>query len=127
LIIPTEEEIDQYLYELRTTIESEDCVFNISKTDKNDEFMDEYPMRINMIKQLIIDLTCGDFSEILINNHNHHKNEKLYLFGPIVDLTNILGQTRRVQIYLKINYLRNNKQVIVVSLHEARYKINFMF
>lgn len=99
----------------------------VSNRNKNNEFCYKYGMNSRMIKEIICNLKSRDFIKILSNEHIGYEDEYLFLFAPIIKLTNIYGKTNKVQIYLKLNYIKEKRVVIVVSIHKADYKLDYYF
>ncbi len=80
-----------------------------------------------MVKKILLELDVKDFSEILQNRHKGYEHEKLYVFGKDIELLERIGTaSKRVSLYIKLNKLEN-AYVIVVSLHEQNYLINYYF
>lgn len=72
-------------------------------------------------------MTATDFSEILQNGHKGYEHELLYVFGKEVKLLERMGSTSRsVCLYIKFNKT-DNCYVLVVSLHEQKYPIQYYF
>ena len=68
-----------------------------------------------------------DFSEILQNEHKGFEHELLYVFGKNVELLERIGNVSKiVPLYIKFNKL-DNCYIIVVSLHEQKYPLNYYF
>lgn len=99
----------------------------ISNRGKNNNFSYKYGINSNIIKQIICNLKYSDFIEVLRNEHKGYEDECLYLFAPIIKLTNVAGKTNKMQIYLKINYIEKKRVVIVVSIHKASYRLKYYF
>ena len=78
-------------------------------------------------KDIILDLTALDFSEILKNEHKGREHERLYVFGKDVTLLERTGtEERTVSLYIKFNKLENCF-VIVISFHEQKYPLTYYF
>lgn len=99
----------------------------ISNRAKNNNFSYKYGMNSTIIKQIICNLTYSDFIDVLKNEHEGYEDEYLYLFAPVIKLTNVAGKTNKMQVYLKINYIERKRVVIVVSIHKASYKLKYYF
>ena len=74
----------------------------------------DYVIDEEKAKEILLDLAVDDFSAILKNGHVGYEHERLYVFGKDVEL------------YIKFNKL-DNFYVIVVSLHEQKYPIQYYF
>ena len=78
-------------------------------------------------KEILLDLAVDDFSAILKNGHVGYEHERLYVFGKDVELLERVGDANKeVSLYIKFNKL-DNFYVIVVSLHEQKYPIQYYF
>ena len=78
-------------------------------------------------KDILLDLTANDFSEVLQNEHIGYEHEMLYVFGKDVILLERMGSiSKTVSLYIKFNKM-NNCYVIIVSLHEQQYPIKYYF
>ena len=78
-------------------------------------------------KQILLELDVLDFSEVRQNNHAGFEEEQLYIFGKDVNLLERYGEEERsVSLYIKINKLESCF-VIVVSFHEQRYPLTYLF
>lgn len=118
--------INEYLYELKTLITNNGCYFKISDRDKNIGFCKEYLINTKIAKDIICELTYKDFCKIVKNKHEDYRDEFLYIFGPTKELVNTLGKRKMVQLYIKINYIKD-KIIILVSLHKAESKIDLKY
>jgi len=120
------ENINRYLSNLKELILNNKCYFKISDRDKNNEFCKNYLINTKVAKDIICELTYKDFKEIVRNEHKDYSDEFLYIFGPTKELVNSLGKRERVQLYIKINYIKD-KVIILVSLHKAESKIDLKY
>lgn len=78
-------------------------------------------------KEIILNLTVMDFSEILQNEHVGFEYERLYVFGKDVNLLERHGtEEKTVSLYIKFNKLENCF-VIVVSFHEQKHPLKYYF
>ena len=78
-------------------------------------------------KEIILNLTAMDFSEILQNEHKGFEHERVYVFGKDVILLERNGtEEKTVSLYIKFNKLKNCF-VIVVSFHEQKYPLTYCF
>ena len=118
--------INDYLNNLKTLIVNNKCYFKISNRDKNNNFCKEYLINTKIAKDIICELTYKDFYKIVKNEHKDYENEFLYIFGPVKELVNRIGKREKVQLYIKINYIKD-KVIILVSLHKAESKIDLKY
>lgn len=120
--------IDVYLTEVKDAIRKNKyrIELNFHRQDNRNLFL-TYVIDETMAKDILLGLTATDFSEILQNEHNGYEHELLYVFGKEVELLERMGSTSRsVCLYIKFNKT-DNCYVIVVSLHEQKYPIQYYF
>jgi len=124
----TLKDIEVYLDEVKDAIrQNRYRIENNPRRKDNINLFLNYVIDETMAKDILLDLTTADFSEILQNEHKEYKHELLYVFGKNVQLLERIGdKTRCVSLYIKFNKL-DNCYVIVVSLHEQKYPIKYYF
>ena len=121
-------DIDAYLTEVKDAIQKNRyrIELNSHRQDNRNLFF-TYVLDELMAKDILLSLTAADFSEILQNEHKGYEHELLYVFGKDVELLERMGNaSRTVSLYIKFNKM-DNCYVIVVSLHEQKYPINYCF
>lgn len=121
-------DIDVYLTEVKDAIQKNRYRIerNSHRQDNRNLFL-TYVIDETMAKDILLGLTATDFSEILQNEHKGYEHELLYIFGKDVELLERMGNTSKiVSLYIKFNKM-DNCYVIVVSLHEQKYPINYYF
>lgn len=124
----TIEEIEKYLSEVKKAVKN-----NRYRIDRNknrqaniDLFLD-YVIDENGAKDILLNLTAMDFSEILHNEHKGFEHERLYVFGKDVKLLERTGdEEKTVSLYIKFNKLEN-RYVVVISFHEQRFPLSYYF
>ena len=124
----TKEGIENYLTEIKNAIQNNQYQIerNSRRQDNLNLFVD-YVIDEEKAKEILLDLAADDFSEILKNEHAGYEHERLYVFGKDVDLLERVGNANKVvSLYIKFNKL-DNFYVIVVSLHEQKYPIQYYF
>ena len=131
IVKTTLNDIDVYLTEIKNAIRKNRyrIELNPHRQDNRDLFF-TYVIDETMAKDILMGLTADDFSEILKNEHKGYEHELLYVFGKEVKLLERMGSTSRsVCLYIKLNKLNkaDNCYVIVVSLHEQKYPIQYYF
>ena len=122
------EDIELYLSEVKDAVRN-----NRYRLDRNSRrrgninlFLD-YVIDEQKAKDIILELTVMDFSEILQNEHAGYEHEQLYVFGKDVVLLERIGnEEKTVSLYIKFNKLEN-RFVIVISFHEQRFPLNYYF
>ena len=120
--------IEVYLSEVKEAIRKNRyrLELNSRRQDNRDLFL-TYVLDETMAKDILLGLTATDFSEILQNEHKGYEHELLYVFGKYIELLERMGNAcRTVSLYIKFNKM-DNCYVIIVSLHEQKYPINYYF
>ena len=120
--------IEVYLSEVKEEIRKNRYRFELNsrRQDNRDLFL-TYVLDETMAKDILLGLTATDFSEILQNEHKGYEHELLYVFGKDIELLERMGNAcRTVSLYIKFNKM-DNCYVIIVSLHEQKYPINYYF
>ena len=120
--------IEVYLSEVKEAIRKNRyrLELNSRRQDNRDLFL-TYVLDETMAKDILLGLTATDFSEILQNEHKGYEHELLYVFGKDIELLERMGNAcRTVSLYIKFNKM-DNSYVIIVSLHEQKYPINYYF
>lgn len=120
--------IDSYLSEVKDAVKK-----NRYRLDRNAKRQDninlffDYVIDEQKAKDIILNLTAMDFSEILQNEHAGYEHERLYVFGKDVRLLERAGsEEKTVSLYIKFNKLENCF-VIVISFHEQKYPLHYYF
>ena len=124
----TVEDIAAYLADVSEAVGSDRfrIELNDNRQDNRQLFFD-YILSESDAKKILLGLDPMDFSEIKNNDNPKFPDEKLYVFGKEVILTERFGYGEKpVSLYIKINKLQNN-YVIVVSFHEGKYPIKYYF
>lgn len=121
-------DIDAYLCKVKDAIKKDNYqIANNSRRKDNKKLFWDYTIDEKMAKEILLELTAYDFSEILQNEHRGHENEFLYVFGKDVRLLERFGSDEKlVHLYIKFNRL-DDGYVFVISLHEQKYPISYYF
>ncbi len=82
-----QKDIEQYLSEVKEAVEKDNYRLdrNARRQDNINLFLD-YVIDEAKAKEIILNLTAMDFSEILQNEYKGYEHEKLYVFGKDVTL-----------------------------------------
>ncbi|MCQ2587758.1 MAG: type II toxin-antitoxin system MqsR family toxin [Treponema sp.] len=95
-------------------------------TNKNDAFRIKYDLKHEQIKNILLKLTAMDFCYSMLDDHN--STEVLYVFGLTEDLWNTEEDCHQhVLIYIKTCYKESESFTVVISFHEAEYKLDYCF
>ena len=121
-------DIDAYLCKVKDAIKKDNYqIANNSRRKDNKKLFWDYTIDEKMAKEILLELTAYDFSEILKNEHRGYENEFLYVFGKDVRLLERFGSDEKlVHLYIKFNSL-DDGYVVVISLHEQKYPISYYF
>lgn len=128
LLIIEKSDIEQYLSEVKAAVMNDRYRLdrNVRRQDNIDLFLN-YVIDEARAKEIILNLTAMDFSEILQNEHKGYEHERLYVFGKDVILLERIGKEEKtVSLYIKFNKLENCF-VIVISFHEQKYPLTYYF
>lgn len=121
-------DIDAYLCKVKDAIKKDNYqIANNYRRKDNKKLFWDYTIDEKMAKEILLELTAYDFSEILKNEHRDYENEFLYVFGKDVRLLERFGSDEKlVHLYIKFNRL-DDGYVVVISLHEQKYPISYYF
>ena len=121
-------DIEQYLSDVKDAVEKDNYRLAMnSKRQDNLDLFTKYVIDEAKAKEIILNLSPDDFSEILGNEHKGFEHEDLYVFGKDVTLLERLGtEEKTVSLYIKFNKL-DNCFVIVISFHEQKYPLKYYF
>jgi hypothetical protein len=126
----TREQIDAILDKIK------DCVVNNKYTialnenrQENVDFINEYNIRSDKQKSILLQLRTEDFCHILQNTKIGFEYEVLYVFVPQVQLFNADGEEETVDIYTKFNVIdmSNRSRTVVISFHKLNKPIDYLF
>lgn len=122
------EEIEKYLTEVKAAIRAGN--FKIERNQKrraNLALYRDYVIDERKSKEILLQLTAYDFSQVLQNEHEGFRHEWLYVFGKDVKLLQRFGTEEEiVSLYIKFNKLEN-QLVIVISFHKQVYPLTYAF
>lgn len=126
----TREQIDAILDKTK------DCVVNNKYTialnenrQENVDFINEYNIRSDKQKSILLQLRTEDFCHTLQNTKIGFEYEALYVFVPQVQLFNADGEEETVDIYTKFNVIdmSNGSRTVVISFHKLNKPIDYLF
>lgn len=124
----TRDEIREYLSEVKEAVKANRYTIarNNNRQDNIDLFID-YVIDEADVRDILLSLEVGDFSERRKNDKKGYEHETLYIFGKDVRLLERFGSAKRlISLYIKFNKLEN-RYVIVVSFHEQKYPLTYYF
>ncbi|MBE6146380.1 MAG: hypothetical protein E7171_07120 [Firmicutes bacterium] len=109
----TNEEIDEYLEDVRRIIKKPNNLIMSDNREKNKNFYKKYKYNRKKVIDVLNKLKKENFRYKTKNEHEAYEYEYLYVFSIYCN--------KNIEVYLKINKLTN--KVIIVSMHEAEYKV----
>lgn len=126
----TKEEIEEVLEKIK------ECVslgkYTISQNDKRQEnidFINEYNIRSDKQKSILMQIKVSDFCHTLQNTNPGYEYEILYVFVPQVELFNADSEAEIVDVYTKFNVidLPTGNRTVVISFHKRNKPIDYPF
>ncbi|HAF26352.1 MAG TPA: hypothetical protein DCG85_03440 [Lachnospiraceae bacterium] len=127
-MIVDKRDIEKYLSEVKEAIRCDRyrLELNENRQDNRNLFLD-YVIDEAKAKEILLELSVCDFSEILQNKKVEYKHEKLYVFGKDIKLLERLGNNEKeISLYIKFNKLENGF-VFVISFHEQKSPLKYYF
>ncbi len=123
-------EIEKYLDNIRDCVEN--GAYSVALNDKRQEnkaFIQEYNIRSDKIKEIILQINAKDFCHSLQNTKRGYEDEILYVFVPRVKLFDVNGEEEYVEIYTKFNLIVDSQQrrTVVISFHKRNKPIDYLF
>lgn len=115
---------------------TKECIKNNNYTiainenrSENIEFINEFYIRTDRQKLILLQLQTNDFCHTLQNTKVGYEYEVLYVFVPQVNLYDANGIEAKVDIYIKINIIDtpSGKRVAVISFHKRNKPIDYLF
>ncbi|WP_410265153.1 hypothetical protein, partial [Barnesiella intestinihominis] len=99
------------------------------KRQENIEFINEYNIRSDKQKSILMQIEVEDFCHTLQNTKPGYEYELLYVFVPQVELYNADGEEETVDIYTKFNIidLPKGNRTVVISFHKRNKSIDYLF
>ena len=126
----TREEIDAILAKIKVCIESGRYIIpQNDKRQENIDFINEYNIRSDKQKSILMKIETDDFCHSLQNTKTGYEYEVLYVFIPQVQLFNADGEAETVDIYTKFNLidLPSGSRTVVISFHKRNKPIEYLF
>ena len=126
----TREQVDAILNKIK------DCMVNNKYTialnenrQENVDFINEYNIRSDKQKSILLQLRTEDFCHTLQNTKIGFEYEVLYIFVPQVQLFNADGEEETVDVYTKFNFIdmSNGSRTVVISFHKLNKPIDYLF
>ena len=126
----THEEIDTYLAKVKKCVNENRYIISQNENrQENIDFINEYNIRVNKQKEILMQIATEDFCHTLQNAKAGFEHEVLYVFVPRVQLYNSDGEEETVEIYTKFNFidLPGENRTVVISFHKRNNPIDYLF
>lgn len=126
----TREEIDAILAKIKACVEQNRYTISLNENrQENIDFINEYNLRSNKQKAILMQIETDDFCHSLQNTKIGYEYEVLYVFVPQVQLFNADGEEETVDIYTKFNVidLPSGSRAVVISFHKRNKPIDYLF
>lgn len=126
----TRDEIREILDKIKNCLST--GKFTISQNDKRQEnidFINEYNIRSDKLKSILMRIKIEDFCHTLQNTNPGYEHEVLYVFVPQIKLFNAHGEAQTVDVYTKFNIIEHatGSHTIVISFHKLNKPVNYLF
>ena len=126
----TREEIQNVLDKIKNCVSLGKYTISLNeKRQENIEFINEYNIRSDKQKSILMQIEVEDFCHTLQNTKPGYEYEILYVFVPQVELYNADGEEETVDIYTKFNIidLPKGNRTVVISFHKRNKSIDYLF
>lgn len=126
----TREEINVVLDKIKSCVGNNKYTISLNENrQENMDFINEYNIRSNKQKNILLQLKTEDFCHTLQNTKLGYEFEVLYVFVPQVQLFNANGIEETVDVYTKFNIINmpNGGRTVVISFHKRNKPIDYPF
>ncbi len=126
----THEEIEDILAKIKACVSAGKYTISFNeKRQENIDFINEYNIRSDKQKSILMQIEVEDFCHSLQNTNIGYEYEVLYVFVPQVQLFNADGDEETVDVYTKFNIidLPSGSRAVVVSFHKLNKPIDYLF
>lgn len=126
----TRADIDAILDEIHSCVSKGDFYISLKgRRQENHGLIDEYNLRSEKQKSILLQITTDDFCHSLNNTKPGYEHEILYVFIPQVQLYNADGLEETVDVYTKFNIIprSSGKYTVVVSFHKRNKPADYLF
>lgn len=122
----TREEIDSVVKRIHRCVAAGKYIISMnSKRKENIDFINEYNIRTEKQKSILMRIRTEDFCYSLKNTNVGFEDEILYVFAPSVELYNLEGKKEIVDVYTKFNFICD--RTVVISFHKLNRPIKYLF
>lgn len=126
----TREQIDAILNKIKNCVGNNKYTIALNENrQENIDFINEYNIRSDKQKNILLQLKTEDFCYTLQNIKIGYEYEVLYVFVPQVQLFNAEGKEETVDVYTKFNVIDmpNGSRTVVISFHKRNKPIDYLF
>lgn len=126
----TREQIDEILDRIKYCVRNNSYTIALNENrQENIDFINEYNIRSNRQKNILLQLKTEDFCHSVQNTKSGYEYEVLFVFVPQVQLFNADGEEEIVDIYTKFNIINvpNGSRTVVISFHKRNKPIDYLF
>lgn len=126
----TREEIETILRRIKECVSSGRYIISQNENrQENIDFINEYNIRSDRQKAILMQLTAEDFCHSLQNTNPGFTYEVLYVFVPQVELFNACGEAEIIDVYTKFNLIElpTGRRTVVISFHKRNKPIEYLF
>ena len=126
----TKEEIDVILEKIKNCVGNNKYTIALNENrQENIDFINEYNIRSNKQKSILLQLRTEDFCHTLQNTNIGYEYEVLYVFVPQIKLFNADGEEEMVDVYTKFNIIDmpSGSKTVVISFHKRNKPIDYLF
>ena len=124
------EEIKDILAKIKECVSAGKYTISLNeRRQENIDFINEYNIRSDKQKSILMRIEVEDFCHSLQNMHIGYEYEVLYVFVPQVQLLNADGEEETVDVYTKFNVidLPSGSRAVVISFHKLNKPIDYLF
>ena len=126
----TKEEIDVILEKIKNCVGNNKYTIALNENrQENIDFINEYNIRSNKQKGILLQLRTEDFCHTLQNTKTGYEYEVLYVFVTLIKLFNADGEEEMVDVYVKFNIIDmpSGSRTVVISFHKRNKPICYLF
>lgn len=124
------EQIDAVLDKIKKCVVNNRYTISLNKNrQENIDFINEYNIRSDKQKKILMQLCTEDFCHSLQNTKIGYEYEVLYVFVPQVQLFNADGEEEIIDVYMKFNLIDmpRGSRTVVISFHKRNKSIDYLF
>lgn len=124
------EQIDAVLDKIKKCVVNNRYTISLNENrQENIDFINEYNIRSDKQKKILMQLCTEDFCHSLQNTKIGYEYEVLYVFVPQVQLFNADGEEEIIDVYMKFNLIDmpSGSRTVVISFHKRNKLINYLF